>query len=161
MFLPFLLYLRQGGMKISMKDWLSLIEALQMGLHGQSLRGFFVMSRALLVKTEADLDKYEELFYKYFGGISSESLEKELASLSDDMQRAGRIFADYIEKKDMDLNVLRSFMESRLAAVEAGDGEDAGIRLGDPCPRRQEIQGLEDRLHHRIETVPDGLQTAA
>lgn len=149
MFLPFLLYLRQGGMKISMKDWLSLIEALQMGLHGQSLRGFFVMSRSLLVKTEADLDKYEELFYRYFGGISSESLEKELARLSDDMQRAGHIFADYMEKKDMDLNVLRSLMESRLAAVEAGAGEDAGIRLGEAAGSMVQGAGGKSVIHAR------------
>ena len=88
MFLGFLLYLREGGFKVSLKDWLTLIEGLQMGLHDQSLKGFFVLSRALLVKTETELDKYEELFYRYFGSISSKQLLDEIEELSSDMQKA-------------------------------------------------------------------------
>ena len=40
MFLGFLVFLRRGGIKVSLHDWLSLMEGLSMGLHGQSFRGF-------------------------------------------------------------------------------------------------------------------------
>ena len=40
MFTGFLIFLRKGGIKVSMHDWLSLMEGLSMGLHGQSMRGF-------------------------------------------------------------------------------------------------------------------------
>ena len=55
MFLGFLLFLRAGGFKVSMHDWLALAEGLQAGLHGQSMRGFYILCRALLVKSESDL----------------------------------------------------------------------------------------------------------
>ena len=66
MFLGFLLFLRAGGFKVSMHDWLALMEGLQSGLHGQSMRGFYILCRALLVKSESDLDKFEDLLYRYF-----------------------------------------------------------------------------------------------
>lgn len=126
MFLDFLLFLRAGGMKISLKDWLALIEGMSKGLHGQTLKGFFLMSRALLVKTETDLDKYEELFYKYFKDVSSEQLQQEMTELLADEQRAQHVFADYLEKKDMDPRSFIKTLEDRLEAavvVDAADGE--------------------------------------
>lgn len=131
MFLGFLIHLRDGGLKISLKDWLSLMEAMSMGLHGQTLRGFYLLGRALLVKTENDLDKYEELFSGYFQGVSSERLEKELSELLSDKQRAQRIFAGYMEKKHVDLQLLANVTEERLAAVYAADGEDLRIGAGE------------------------------
>ena len=128
MFLGFLLYLRDGGFKVSLKDWLTLIEGLEMGLHNQSLTGFFVLSRALLVKTETDLDKYEELFYRYFAKVSSAQLSEEIAELSSDMQRAERLFADYMGKKGLSPQAVAEALEDRAEAqvsVEAADDPDS------------------------------------
>lgn len=128
MFLGFLLYLRDGGFKISLKDWLTLIEGLRMGLHDQSLHGFYILSRALLVKTESDIDKYEELFYRYFGSISSKQLDEEISELCADMQRAERLFSGYMEKKGLTLEQVAVALEDRAqaqVAVEAADGSDA------------------------------------
>lgn len=127
MFLGFLLYLRDGGFKVSLKDWLTLIEGLQMGLHGQSLDGFYILSRALLVKTETDLDKYEELFHTYFGKVSADELAKEISELPSDMQRAQRLFAGYMEKKGLSPEQVAVALEDRAeaqVAVEAADGSD-------------------------------------
>ena len=62
MFLGFLLFLRSGGLKVTLHDWMSLIEGLHQGLHGQSFHGFYILCRTLLVKTESDLDKFDEMF---------------------------------------------------------------------------------------------------
>lgn len=127
MFLDFLLYLRDGGFKVSLKDWLSLIEGLEMGLHNQSLQGFYILSRSLLVKTETDLDKYEELFSKYFKSVSTKQLEEEISDLASDMQRAERLFADYMEKKGLTPQAVAIALEDRAevkAAVDAADGAD-------------------------------------
>lgn len=78
MFLDFLMFLRAGGMKVSMNEWLTLMEGMYMGLHGQSLRGFFVLSRALLVKKESDMDRFEELFDRFFRDIDSGELDRRL-----------------------------------------------------------------------------------
>lgn len=128
MFLGFLLYLRDGGFKVSLKDWLTLIEGLQMGLHDQSLHGFYILSRALLVKTETDIDKYEELFDRYFGSISNEQLAEEISELCTDMQRAERAFAGYMKKRGVTPEQVAAALEDRAEAqlaVEAADGLDA------------------------------------
>ena len=128
MFLGFLLYLREGGFKISLKDWLTLIDGLQMGLHGQSLKGFFILSRALLVKSETELDKYEELFYRYFGSVSEKQLSDEINELGADKQKAERLFADYMQKKEISSQVVATALDERaeaIAAVEAADSSDA------------------------------------
>ncbi len=135
MFLGFLLYLREGGFKTSLKDWMSLVEGLSMGLHGQSLHGFYILSRALLVKTETDLDKYEELFDRYFGFVSSARLSEEIAKLPSDMQRAEHLFADYMEKKGITPQAAAMALEEHakaqmavLAADEADEDELSHIR---------------------------------
>ena len=130
MFLGFLLHLRDGGFKVSLKDWLTLIEGLTMGLHGQSLHGFYVLSRALLVKSETDLDKYEELFSRYFGNLSGKQLNEEISALSDDMERAQRLFADYMEKKALTPQAVAAALEEcakAQVAIEAADSADEDI----------------------------------
>ena len=122
MFLDFLLFLRAGGMKVSLNDWLSLLEGMYMGLHGQTLKGFFILSRALLVKKENDLDKYEELFYQFFKKVSSEKLRREMEELLHHPETAQEIFENYMEQRDLDSQVMLQTMEMRL---EAGDAEPA------------------------------------
>ena len=134
MFLGFLIHLRQGGFKVSLKDWLSLIEGMEMGLHGQTLNGFFVLSRALLVKTESDLDKYEELFYHYFKSISSRQLAEEMQRLASDRERAQRVFAGYMEKKRLTPAALADALDARFMVDAEGHGSaaagDAGMASG-------------------------------
>ena len=125
MFLNFLLFLRAGGLKVSLNDWLSLIEGMSMGLHGQTLKGFFVLSRALVVKTETDLDKYEELFYQFFKNVSSEKLRKEMEELLHHPEMAQEVFENYMEHNDLDPQTLIQAMEMRLdeeSMVEGTEG---------------------------------------
>ncbi len=123
MFLNFLMFLRSGGLKVSMHDWLSLTEGLYMGLHGQTLDGFFILSRALLVKTESDLDKYEELFYRYFKNVSSEKLKKEMDELLQQPETAREVFEDYMESRDMDPQTMLQTLEMRMEADEPAPSE--------------------------------------
>ena len=57
------------GLKVSMNEWLSLMEALERGLCRNSLLEFYYVSRAILVKTEADFDKFDEIFLEYFDRV--------------------------------------------------------------------------------------------
>ena len=127
MFLDFLLFLRKGGLKVSLHDWLSLMEGMHRGLHGQTLKGFFVLSRALLVKSETDLDKFEELFYQYFKNVSSEELRKEMEELLHHPEMAEQIFAAYMEQKDLEPQEMIKALEARMEASEQGAGEPLGI----------------------------------
>lgn len=126
MFLDFLLFLRAGGLKVSLNDWLSLIEGMHLGLHGQTLRGFFILCRALIVKKETDMDRFEELFYQYFKNVSSEKLRKEMEELLHHPELAEQIFADYMEQKDLDPQTMIKAMETRLIVDAEGYMEDGG-----------------------------------
>ena len=51
MFEDFLYLLRRNGLKVSLTEWMALMEALDKGLHGASFTGFYHLCRCLLVKS--------------------------------------------------------------------------------------------------------------
>jgi len=69
MLIPFFYLLRDGGMKTSITELLTLLEAMQRGLAGQSVDDFYYLSRACLVKDESELDRFDRIFAVYFKGI--------------------------------------------------------------------------------------------
>ena len=64
--------LRRSGLKSSLTEWMALMEALDKGLEGASLTGFYYLCRALLVKTEADFDRFDRAFLEYFKDVPFE-----------------------------------------------------------------------------------------
>ena len=72
MFEDFLYTLRRGGLKVSLTEWMSLMEALDKGLHRSSFTGFYHLCRCLLVKSEADFDAFDRCFLDYFQGVPAE-----------------------------------------------------------------------------------------
>ena len=69
MFEDFLYLLRKNGLKVSLTEWMSLMEALDKGLHGSSFTGFYHLCRCLLVKSEADFDRFDRCFLEYFKDV--------------------------------------------------------------------------------------------
>lgn len=72
MFLDFFYHLREHRVKVSSIEWLDLLEALDKGLCGPSLVDFYFLCRAILVKSEADYDRFDLAFHEYFKGLESE-----------------------------------------------------------------------------------------
>ena len=60
MFTDFLYLLRSYGMKTSLNEWNSLMDALEMNLNDASLTEFYYMARAVLVKKESEYDKFDQ-----------------------------------------------------------------------------------------------------
>ena len=69
MLLPFFYMLREGGMKTSITELLTLLEAMQKGLAGQSVDDFYFLARTTLVKDESELDRFDRIFGAYFKGV--------------------------------------------------------------------------------------------
>lgn len=69
MFREFFYLLRQYGLDVSLKEWLTLTEALKLGLHGSSMTRFYYLCRSILCKSEADYDKFEQAFLEYFHNV--------------------------------------------------------------------------------------------
>lgn len=71
MFLEFFYLLRAKGLEISINEWMTLVEALDKGLAGSSLMGFYRLCRSILIKSESDYDKFDTVFAEYFKGIET------------------------------------------------------------------------------------------
>ena len=66
MFDAFFYLLRQYGLDISTTEWLTVQQALSLGLHGSSLTEFYDLCRAILCKSESEYDKFDQAFEEYF-----------------------------------------------------------------------------------------------
>ncbi len=69
MLLSFFYLLREGGMKVSITEWLALLDALRHGLAGQNVDDFYYLARTTLVKDESELDRFDRIFGAYFQGV--------------------------------------------------------------------------------------------
>ena len=72
MFVEFFYLLRDRGLKFSLNEWMTLLLGLEKGLHGSSLTGFYQLCRAVLIKTEADFDRFDQVFLEFFKGVPFE-----------------------------------------------------------------------------------------
>ena len=72
MFIDFFYLLRQRGLDISLNEWMTLLEGLEQNLHHTSLTGFYYLCRAVLIKSEADFDLFDQVFSEYFKGVPYE-----------------------------------------------------------------------------------------
>lgn len=66
MFDAFFYLLRQYGLDVSTTEWLTVQQALSLGLHVSSLTGFYDLCRAILCKSESEYDKFDQAFEEYF-----------------------------------------------------------------------------------------------
>ncbi len=64
--------LRRQGVPVTFNEWLLLQNALSENLIDSSLTRFYYLARAILVKSEAYFDKYDQAFLECFGHIESD-----------------------------------------------------------------------------------------
>ena len=69
MFVAFFYLLRQRGLDVSPNEWMTLLEGMEKGLHGSSLTGFYHLCRAIVVKSEVEFDRFDQVFLEFFKDI--------------------------------------------------------------------------------------------
>ena len=69
MFTDFFYLLRARGMKVTIDQWIMLLEGMVRGLHGSTLTGFYRLCRALLVNSETDFDRFDQVFLEFFKDV--------------------------------------------------------------------------------------------
>ncbi len=72
MFFNFLEELRSAGIPASLKEHLALLEALQAEVIERNPEEFYYLARTVLVKDEALLDRFDQVFNKVFKGLMTE-----------------------------------------------------------------------------------------
>jgi uncharacterized protein len=71
MFITFFLELRQAKVPVSLREYLTLLEAMKLNLAEFSVDDFYYLSRSALVKDERNLDKFDRVFGHHFKGLET------------------------------------------------------------------------------------------
>src|ERR1700691_2685898 len=69
MFATFFHELKAAGLPVTLREYLTLMEAMQKDLAGRRVESFYYLSRAVLVKDERNLDKFDRVFGHVFKGL--------------------------------------------------------------------------------------------
>ncbi|MCL4755572.1 MAG: VWA domain-containing protein [Myxococcales bacterium] len=135
---PFLYELRARRLPVGAQEAVQLARALALGLHENSLDGFYYVSRALMVHRESDLDKFDEAFLSHFKGVVFEttSFLKELEEwLKDPKILQGLTEEQKAALEELDIDELRELLEQRLREQkERHEGGNRWIGTGGTSP---------------------------
>jgi len=69
MFINFFMELRAARVPVSLREYLTLLEAVERDLADYSIENFYYLSRSCMVKDERNLDKFDRVFGTVFKGI--------------------------------------------------------------------------------------------
>jgi uncharacterized protein with von Willebrand factor type A (vWA) domain len=69
MFLTFFHELKAAGVPVTVREYLTLMQAMDKDLAGRRVEDFYYLSRAALVKDERNLDKFDVVFGQVFKGL--------------------------------------------------------------------------------------------
>lgn len=115
MFTAFFYLLRARGLKVTMKEWETLLQGLEKNLHRSSLMGFYTLARAVLVHTEADYDRFDQCFLEYFKGIEhAEEIPKELEDWLNSPIDPLEVDPSLLQIPELDIDTIREMFEQRL-----------------------------------------------
>ena len=71
MFTEFFLKLREAKVPATLREYLTLLEALDEDVANTSIDAFYYLSRSALVKDERNFDKFDRVFGEYFKGVEA------------------------------------------------------------------------------------------
>lgn len=129
--------LRAAGLRVGLSEWMSLMRALSQGAVEPDLSDFYVVARALLVKSEAHFDTFDQVFTAVFGNgkLPTKAVEEllawlEIARKMDELSPEARAALEALS-----LEELRRLFEERLAEQkERHDGGSYWIGTGGTSP---------------------------
>ncbi len=138
MLVDFLYELRRQGVDASAHEWLTLMQALEYGLHDSSLDGFYRVARAICVKEVDQLDAFDLAFLAHVRGVRFEAMQvtaELLDWLNDPRALEGLSEEERRMLQRLDLDELRRRFEERLREQrERHDGGNRWIGTGGTSP---------------------------
>ena len=127
MLTDFFLELKSGGVPVSVREYLVLLEAMQAGLADYRVEGFYHLARTCLVKDESNYDKFDRVFAAYFKGIA-DLPEGMIATIPDDWlkKQAELLLSDEDKKLVESLGGWEKLMETLKQRLEEQKGRHQG-----------------------------------
>ncbi|KAG1700379.1 hypothetical protein GQR58_005075 [Nymphon striatum] len=129
MFIPFFLKLKEAKIPVTLREFLTLIEAMEKNLVSYDIEGFYYLARAALVKDERNLDRFDVVFSESFKGV----------------ERVGG--TDGIEQVDLPEEWLRKMAEKHLSKEEMKEIQSLG-------GWEKLMETLKQRLKEATQTPP-------
>ncbi|MEM7499999.1 MAG: VWA domain-containing protein [Pseudomonadota bacterium] len=111
MFFNLFFGLRAAGVPVSLREHLTLLEAMRAGLAMFDIDGFYALSRAALVKDERHLDRFDRVFAQVFKGLEAVG---------------GEASAEGVETRGLPEEWLRRLAEKHLTEAEKALVESLG-----------------------------------
>ena len=130
MFLPFFDNLRAHKIPVSLREFLSFLEAMKLGLATYDMDQFYLLGRTILVKDERNLDKFDRAFAATFKGLEDVSTQDmlEQVDLPDDWLRklAEKTLSDADKAEIQRLGGFDKLMETLRKRLEEQKGRHQG-----------------------------------
>ena len=130
MFLPFFDNLRAHKIPVSLREFLSFLEAMKLGLATYDMDQFYILGRTILVKDERNLDKFDRAFAATFKGLEDVSTQDmlEQVDLPDDWLRklAEKTLSDADKAEIQGLGGFDKLMETLRKRLEEQKGRHQG-----------------------------------
>ena len=119
MFLQFFTSLRDAQVPVTLREYLTLMEALDANLADQTVENFYYLSRASLVKDERNLDKFDRVFGTVFKGLESLLDAMEKAEIPAEwLRKAAEKYLTEEEKKQIEAMGWDKLMETLKKRLE-------------------------------------------
>ena len=100
MFLNFFNELREAKVPVTLKEYLSLLEAMDKGVIDMDVEDFYYLSRTALVKDERNLDKFDKVFSHVFKGLDTLQDAVDVQDLPEEWLR--KMSEKFLTKEEMD-----------------------------------------------------------
>ena len=119
MFVTFFHELKAAGIPVTLREYLTLMEAMDHDLAERRVMDFYYLSRASLVKDERNLDKFDRVFAKVFEGLELMGEAVEVAIPAEWLKKLTEKYLTEEEKKQIEamggLDKLLEMLRRRMA----------------------------------------------
>jgi len=127
MFLTFFTELRAARVPVTLREYLTLVEALERDLAEKKVEDFYFLARACLVKDERNLDKFDRVFGQVFKGLETLGQALEAREIPEEWLRklAERYLTDE-EKRQIEAMGWDKLLESLKERLKEQTGRHQG-----------------------------------
>jgi uncharacterized protein with von Willebrand factor type A (vWA) domain len=127
MLTKFFFMLREGGLKPSITELLTLLEAMRSGIARESVDDFYYLARSCLVKDESLFDRFDKIFAAHFDGIE-EAFEALVADVPDEwLRHQAELVLSEEERAEIEaLGGFEKLMEALRERLEEQEGRHEG-----------------------------------
>src|SRR5499433_3726689 len=172
MFVAFFHELKTAGVPVTLREYLTLMEAMEQDLAGRRVEDFYYLARTALVKDERNLDKFDRVFGHVFKGLElmSEALSAEIPA--EWLKKLAEKYLTDEEKKEIEaiggldklLELLRQRMQQQKGRHQGGNKwigtagtspfgaygyNPEGVRIGQQEGRNRNAVKVWDRREYR------------